>query len=138
MKVRITSVTAPSVSAAIRAVTTALEDQLGLALEKKDYGGGVQQFSAFYVSVDSDLSQNQPYCQMHNRSGKYKDIVTGKMVGYVSLAVPVDPERVLSAAEALPKLLQDLLIEQLEQPTYQLPKNFDRELLLADVKAALA
>lgn len=139
MKLRVTSVTTSSVGELINGVTTKLEDLLRPMLEQKDYGGGVEQFSAFYVSVGSDLEENRPYCQMHNRSGKYKDIVTGKMVSYVGIAIPVDPERVLtSSKEALPKLLHGLLLEQLAAPAYQLPKKFDSQRLLADLKAVLA
>lgn len=139
MKLRVTSVTASSVGELINGVTTSLEDLLRPMLEQKDYGGGVEQFSAFYVSVGPAPEENRPYCQMHNRSGKYKDIVTGKMVSYVGIAIPVDPERVLtSSKEALPKLLHGLLLEQLEAPAYQLPKKFDSQRLLADLKAVLA
>ena len=33
--------------------------------------------------------------------------------------------------------LNALLVEQLEQPAYRMPKMFERDRLLADVKAAL-
>jgi hypothetical protein len=113
MKVRITSVTAPGIGEQISDATTALEDALGAKLENQDYGGGIEQFSAFYIAVDSDLAANGVYCKMHNKSGKYKDVVTGKLVRYVAIAIPLDPKCVgaLSRNE-LKILLQDALAQR--------------------------
>ena len=61
------------------------------------------------------------------------------MVKFVGIAVPVDPETVLGSPQAeLPKLLEGLLLAELESPAYAMPKMFDRQRLLADLKAALA
>jgi len=138
MKLRVTSITVSDVGEQINSVTTALEDLLRPVVAAQDYGGGIEQFAVFFVSVDSDSVENERYCRANNRAGRYKDIVTGKMVSFVGLAIPVDPKTVLSSSrEALQQLLQGLLFEELETPAYTLPKKFNRQRLLADLKAAL-
>jgi hypothetical protein len=139
MKLRVTSITTSEVGELINSVTTSLEDRLRPLIEQRDYGGGIQQFAVFFVSVDSDPLENERYCHANNRASRYKDILTGKMVSFVGIAIPVDPERVLTLSpEALPELLNGLLLEELEAPAYELPPKFDRLKLLTDIKAALA
>jgi hypothetical protein len=139
MKLRVTSITASEVGELINSVTTSLEDRLRPLLEQRDYGGGIQQLALFYVSVDSDPLENERYCCTNNRVGRYKDILTGNMVSFVGIAIPIDPKRVLnSPREGLPKLLQGLLLEELEAPAYALPRKFESQRLVADLKAALA
>lgn len=105
-------------------------------LAPNDYG--VEQFSAFYVSVASDPEENATYCKMNNRAGRFKDVLTGKMIPYVGISIPIDPERVLKARrDTLPQMLSGLLLEHLERPAYVMPDKFDRVRLLADLKAAL-
>lgn len=120
-------------------VTTALEDQLRPHIEPQDYGAGIQQFAVFFVSVDSDPLENERYCLANNRASRYKDLVTGEMVKFVGIAVPIDPALVLrTPPEVLPKLLQDLLVDELATPAYALPKKFDGQRLVADLRTALA
>ena len=139
MKLRVTSITASEVGELISGVTTSLEDRLRPVVEPKDYGGGVEQFAVFFVSVDSDPIENERYCAANNRAGRYKDILTGKMVSFVGIAVPVDPKEVLnSPREALPRRLEGLLLDELESPAYAMPKKFDRPNLVADLRSALA
>jgi len=139
MKIRITSVTAPSVSEPIRNITTVFEARLRTALVEKDYGGGVEQFSVFYISVDSDPTENDQYCKMHNKYGKYKDILTKKMVSYVGIAIPIDPQLILKlSVEKQSQLLAESLLKQLENPSYQFPKKFDYLRLLVDLKSLLS
>ena len=122
----------------ISEVTTKLEDRLCPLFEQRDYGGGIQQLAVFFVSVDSDPIANERYCIANNRASRYKDLLTGEMVRFVGIAVPVDPALVLeSAREALPKLLEGLLLEELDDPAYALPKKFDGKRLFADMKSAL-
>ena len=138
MKIRITSVTAPSVGKSINDVTTTLEDFLSPAFQGKQYGGNIEQLTVFYVSVESEPSENFQYCQKHNRSGKYKDVLSGKMVSYIGLAVPINPDQVIDEG---PPLLRALLIQglftELEHPPYQFPRNFDRQRFLDDLRLAL-
>lgn len=139
MRLRVTSVTASEVGELINSVATSLEDRLGPIVEVNDYGGGVDQFAVFFVSVDSDPMENERYCHANNRASRYKDILTGKMVKFVGIAIPVDPVIVLGSPRAgLPKLLEDLLLEEMESPAYAMPLKFDRQRLLADFKDALA
>ena len=139
MKLRITSITASKVGGLINSVTTALEDQLRPFIEPRDYGGGIQQFAVFFVSVDSDPLENERYCMANNRASRYKDLLTGQMVKFVGIAIPVDPETVLGSPPAeLPKLLKVSLLDELGSPAYAMPKKFDRQRLLADLRAVLA
>jgi hypothetical protein len=139
MKLRATSVTVSDVGELINSFTTDLEDHLRPVVETQDYGGGVEQFAVFFVSVDTDPVKNERYCVANNRAGRYKDVLTGKVVSFVGLAIAVDPKTVLSSSRAaLPQLLQGLLLEELESPPYAMPKKFDRQRLLADIRAALA
>jgi hypothetical protein len=134
MKIRITSVTAPGVSEQIRNITTVFEDRLQSDFVNKSFDG-IEQFSVFYIVVDSDPSGNALYCKMHNKSGKYKDIATGKMISYVGIAIPIDPDLILKLpAENLRRHLWELLLKQLEEPPYLLPKNFNVQRLLNDLK----
>lgn len=138
MKLRITSITASEVGELINSVTTTLEDRLRPLVEPRDYGGGIQQFVVFFVSVDSDSLENERYCIANNRASRYKDIFTGEIVRFVGLAVPVDPAIVLkSPRETLQGVLQGLLLDELATPAYALPKKFDRLALLADLRTAL-
>ncbi len=139
MQLRVTSITASEVGELINSVTTGLEDRLHPVVESKDYGAGVDQFAVFFVSVDSDPIENERYCCANNRAGRYKDMLTGKMVRFVGIAVPVDPHVVLSSPrEVLPRRLEGLLLDELESPAYAMPKKFDRQRLLADLRSALA
>lgn len=139
MKIRVTSIVAPEVRALVSGVTTRLEDRFSPVVEPNDYGGGIDQFAVFFVSVDSDPLENERYCTANNRASQYKDLVTGKMVKFVGIAIPVDPETVLGSPHAeLPKLLEGLLLDELESPAYAMPKKFDRLRLLADLNAVLA
>jgi len=55
------------------------------------------------------------------------------------MAIPVDPAAVLRSSPAeLPELMEGLLLAELESPAYAMPQKFDRQRLLADLKAALA
>ena len=116
-----------------------LEDRLRSLIELRDYGGGIQQFAVFFVSVDSDPVESERYCFANNRASRYKDLLTGQIVKFVGIAIPVDPETVLRSPRAeLPRLLEGLLLAELEAPAYAIPKMFGRQRLLADLKAALA
>lgn len=138
MKLRITSITTSEVGEQINSGTTALEDQLRPLVESRQYGGAVQQFAVFFVSVDSDRQTNERICRANNRAGRYKDILTGQMVRFVGLAVPVEPSIVLrSSPGSLPAILQGLFLDALAAPAYALPQKFDRQGLLADLRAAL-
>lgn len=126
--------TSPTVSEPIRNVTRDFEDLVGPAFSDKSYGG-VEQFSAFYIAVDADPSENAVFCQMHNRSGKYKDFVTGKMVSYVAIAIPVDINSVSGMSkDKLADVLWELLVKEVEHPSYALPKKFDIRGFLDDLK----
>ena len=139
MKLRVTSITASEVGELINSVAVRLEDQLRPVVEPNDYGGGIDQFVVFFVSVDSDPLENERYCTANNRASRYKDLLTGKMVKFVGIAIPVDPETVSGSPQAeLPKILEGLLLDELESPAYAMPKKFDRQRLLADLKAVLA
>jgi len=138
MKLRITSITTSEVGERINSVTTALEDRLRPLVASREYGGDIQQLAVFFVSVDSDASANERYCIVNNRAGRYKDMLTGELVRFVGLAVAVDPAIVLSSSRgALPAILQGLLLDELAAPAYALPEKFDRQALLADLRAAL-
>lgn len=138
MKLRVTSITASKVGELINSVTTRLEDRLRPVVEPNDYGGGIDQLAVFVVSVDSDPLENERYCIANNRASLYKDLLTSKMVKFVGIAIPVDPDTVLVSRQAeLMKHLEGLLLGELESPAYAMPKKFDRQRLLADLKAAL-
>ncbi|HYE71117.1 MAG TPA: hypothetical protein VD932_06310 [Aquabacterium sp.] len=133
-----TSIVSPEVRSLISEVTTRLEDRLGPILGPVDYGGGVDQFVVFFVSVDSDPLENERYCVANNRAGRYKDLQTGKSVRFVGIAIPVSPETVSRTPQGeLPKLLETLLLAELESPAYAMPQKFNRERLLADVRDGL-
>ncbi len=137
MKLRITSITTAEVGELINSATTVLEDRLRPLIEPRDYGGGIQQFAVFFVSVDTDPLENERYCIANNRTSRYKDLLTSEMVRFVALAVPVDPAMVLSMSkESLLFLLQDLLLKELTTPAFALPKKFDKLALLADLRAS--
>jgi hypothetical protein len=139
MKIRVTSIVAPEVRALISSVTTRLEDWLRPAIEPNDYGGGIDQFAVFFVSVESDPVENERYCSANNRASRYKDLLTGEMVRFVGIAVPIAPETVLaSSQDELSNRLEALLLEELESPAYAMPKNFDRLRLLIDLRVALS
>lgn len=139
MKIRVTSITNSEVGELINNVTTRVEDQLRPAVELEDYGGGIEQLTVFFVSVDSDPIENERYCVANNRASTYRDMFSGKTVRFVGIAVPVDPQIVLSSSkEALARLMRDLLFDELTAPAYAMPKKFDRARLLADLKTALA
>lgn len=139
MKLRVTSITDSEVGKLINAITTALEDRLRPLLEPKQYGGGIEQLTIFFISVDSDPLENERYCSANNRSGRYKDMLTGKSVRYLGIAIPIDPQVVLSSSRAaLHKLAESKLLETLETPPYAMPKQFDQKLLFSDVKAELS
>lgn len=139
MKLRITSITASEIGELINSVTTALEDRLRPVIEPREYGEGIQQFAVFFVSVDSDPLENERYCVANNRASRYKDLLTGQMVKFVGIAIPIDPETILGSPRAeLPKLLEGLLLHELASPACAVPKKFDRLRLLADLKAVLA
>lgn len=138
IKLRITSIAASEVGQLISNVTTVLEDRLRPHIEAQDYGADIEQFAVFFVSVDSDALENERYCVVNNRSSRYKHLLTGKMVKFVGIAVPVDPALVLQTSpEALHKILQDLLLEEMATPAYALPQKFDRQRLEADFRTAL-
>ena len=138
MELRITCITAPDVGQLIGDVAIQLEDRLRSVVEPRDYGGGVDQFAVFFVSVDSDPIQNERYCVANNRIGRYKSPMTGQSVKFVGIAVPVDPGTVLdSPATTLPRMLERLFLDELQAPAYAMPRNFNREQLFADISAAL-
>jgi hypothetical protein len=113
MKLRITSITTPEVGEQVNNVTTALEDRLRPFIESREYGGCIREFAVFFVSVDPDTLANERFCIANNRASRYKDILTGEIVRFVALAVPVDPAIVLhSSREALPGVLQRLLLDE--------------------------
>ena len=138
MRFRVTSIVDASVGKLIGSVTTKIEDCLMKELWSRDYGGGIEQFSAFFVSVDDDPLENEMFCMANNKAGRYKNLLTGKMVKFVGISIPVSPSIVLSAEPAtLFRSFKGMLIEELAMPAYAMPKNFDRERLLADIKATL-
>ncbi|HYE71114.1 MAG TPA: hypothetical protein VD932_06295 [Aquabacterium sp.] len=132
------SITATEVGEQVNSVAIALEDRLRPALASKNYGGGVEQFVVFIVSVDAHPLENERYCIANNRAGRYKDMMTGRMVSFVGIAVPVNPEAVRgSSSEGLDRHLHDLLLKELGSPAYAMPKAFDRQRLFEDVVLAL-
>ena len=139
MRLRITSITTPEVGQLVGNLTTMLEDRLRPSIETQDYGTGIAQFVVFFVSVDSDLLENERYCVANNRCSRYKDLVTGEIVKFIGLAVPIDPALILrTPEEALPGILGSLLLDEVAIPAYALPRTFDRPRLAADLRAAFA
>lgn len=141
MRLRITSITTPNVAERIRNVTVSLEDFLRPILMPKDYGGEIDQFCVIFLAfeVDSSSGETQAYYLGHNRSGKYKDFITGEVIRHVTIAIPVSIEQVLSASrDELRGVLEDLLMKELASPSYKLPKKFERERLLSDLTEVLA
>lgn len=135
MKIRVTSVAAAEVGEKITDVTNAMEDLVGPHMAKSDYGAGVEQVSIFYISIGSDLATNLPFCQAHNKAGRYKDPFSGRMVKYVGIAVPLDFEVVQKASpEALNALCWSSLFQTMEALPYSWPKDFDHARLLRDLR----
>lgn len=136
MKLRVSSVTDKSVGGLVNEVSIWLEDELRPKVENSDYG--IEQFSIFFISVDSDILENDKFCQMHNRFGKYKNILDGRMTEYVSIAVPADPAVLVAMSPIeIRQVLVDKLIEQLARPVRRFPKKFENVRLLSDLRIAL-
>jgi hypothetical protein len=75
---------------------------------------------------------------VNNRASRYKDIATGNMIRFLSIAVPVDPGCVLNLSqEALFELLKNSLFKELVTPAYALPKKFNLQKVLIDLRVAL-
>jgi hypothetical protein len=139
MKFRVTSITAPEVGAWINDAVIGLQNRLSPTLDSKDYGGDIGQFVVSFVSVDSDRLENERYCIANNRSSRYKDILTGKMVKFVGIAVPVDPEIFMGLSdEALMPFLEGALLRELEDPSYALPKIFQRLAVFKDIRLSFS
>lgn len=138
MILQITSITGSETGELINGITTTIENQLRPLVEPRNYGGDIQQFIVFFVSVDSDPIENERYCRANNRSSRYKDLLAGETKRFVGLAVPVDPAVVMSSSqEALSGILRSLLLNALAAPAYAMPKKFDRLGVLADFRTAL-
>lgn len=141
MRIRITSITTPNVAEKIRNITVYLEDFLRPILAPKDYGGEVDQFCVIFLAfeVDPSSEETQAYYRGHNRSGRYKDFITGEVVRHVTIAIPVSIEQVLSTSrDELRGVLEDLLMKELASPSYKFPKKFERERLFSDLTDLLA
>lgn len=138
MQLRITSITSSEVGALISGITTALEDRLCPLIEPNQYGTGIDQFVAFFVSVDSDPVANERYYIANNRSGRFQHMLTGETGRFVGIAVPVDPQIVLKYPPGkLSSHLEELFLDELASPAYVMPKRFERERLWHDISTAL-
>lgn len=136
MRIEVTSVAHSEVHGLVCDITNLLEDELRPMIKDCDYGGGVQLFVVSFISVSSDPLDNKRFCVGNNHTGRYKCHFTGETVRFVKIAVPVDPKIVLSTPRSeLLKLFEALLVEELIEPAYALPKKFNRQQLLLDLKS---
>ncbi|MCU0571151.1 MAG: hypothetical protein MUF49_31875, partial [Oculatellaceae cyanobacterium Prado106] len=93
----------------------------------------------FLVSVDVDPIENERCCTANSRIGRYKDLQTGSFVRFVSFAVPISPTIVLDSPIAnLVCLFEQLLLEEVNSPSFVVPAGFDYLSLYQDLKEGLA
>jgi hypothetical protein len=110
----------------VQAVNTALELALSPLFEGISYGGGVDRFVVGIISVWSDPAKNAKSAKPSNKAGYFKNPFTGKIIRYISIAFPVDPEHLsrMSSAE-LELVICDYILGRLQNIGFKLPREFD-------------
>lgn len=138
MKVRVTCITDGIVGRRVSDASVLLEDALTPPLSVRDYAAGVEQFSVFFIAID-DPDRAQQYQKGHDRVGRYKHLVTGNSVKFLSVGVILDyePARILSASE-LPRYLGSSLCARMGSVPAHVPGSFEWRLLSEDIRDALS
>lgn len=138
MKIKFTSVSSQEVSSLLRNVTVSLEDELKPEFLEKSFGHGVDQFVAVVVAVDPSPSENEKFRKQYHSVGKYKDVVTKEWVKFISVALPFDPEHLISMSEQNVRLeLIAALLDRLDNMDLNIPKQFDYKKFAAQLHLAL-
>jgi len=102
-----------------------LEDALGPLFISRDFGGGINQFVATLVAVDSDEAENERFSIDHDKGGRYKDFRTGGPVKFIGVAVRVNPKNLTALSfEQAKSLLAKALLDRLSQPLHCVPSGF--------------
>jgi len=139
MRFRVTSVTDEEAGSIIRDATVKMEDWLNAALGDGDFGTSVEQLVIVVVCVDDDPEENSRFAAKHNKTGRYKHLLTGESVSYISFAVQLAPVVVLPLS--LPSLLSRIsesAIHQLSVRPKRIPKGFDYDRCSEAVSKTLA
>ena len=138
MKFRVTSVTDTDSGTLLSGATVTMEDWLNASLGDGNFGDGVDQFVVVAVAVDDDPEENCRWAKSHDKSGKYKNPVSGEGVRYISSAVLLPPSKVqeLGQQSILPFLCA-ATIRRLASRPKRVPKGFDYERCSKAVSLAL-
>lgn len=125
------------VAACIRSVTTSLEDYFVRHFDGKDYGGGIGQFVFVVVSIGSDFAQIEKTLNDFSKTGRYKDMLTGKSVKYISFSIALDPSSAMrEPSNKIVHKVCNLMLHQLNSPCIDIPAKFNYEAFTADFKIA--
>jgi len=139
MRFRVTSAAGSQEGAWLSDVTVNLEDQLNSELGTLEFGSGIGQFTMVVVSVYDEPEPNEEWCRAHRKLATAKNPLTGEVVRYLSVAVPVAPSAVLAAKDAalLTALVAASAVTVLAERPARLPAGLDFARLSAAVTSAL-
>lgn len=140
MKIRFTSNTWEEISSVISKAIRPLENEFNHLLSNVNYGGGVSQFFAVIIAIDSIevKNQNEKFSKSANKSGSFKHLLTGERIKYISFALEHQYEDLEGKDESeIRKIFCLDLYHRLDVPNIKIPKGFDYEKFSFDIKRHL-
>jgi hypothetical protein len=142
MLIRVTGHICEEIDKLLLPVIASLSEKLNGYLIDKFYGAEVKQFTVVLVAVDSDLLLNSKLAEKYNKTGSYKDLLTGEKIKYFSIGLPFDYLVIASMnAFELNNLICNALINRLNDSTIsrgRLSKEFNYKNFAADMHIALS
>lgn len=138
MRIKVSSVVDESVAKLLREALPPLEDRLNEWFAGKAFGAGVDQFSIFVISLDSNGELNHRFALVHEKGGRYKEPFSEASIRYISMAVPLNCEEVISLdVKAIQREVCGAVERRFSDKTVKVPRGFHVDDFMRNWKAAV-
>ncbi len=138
MNIGVTNVVSESVAEILGSMSVAFEDAIKPHFLGDDFGAGVNEFIVAIIAVDSDIEVNNRFCEKNEKVGSYKHWLSQKVVKFICISLPMDPDKIEKMTEAeVRRAFCEALIEKLKHPVVKIPKKFDYARFVEKMDTAL-
>lgn len=137
MHIKLSSVAGSETIVPLNNFYVALQDALNARFSTESFGK-LDWFMVVIVAVYDEADRNKRFCDQHNKSGSFADPVTKQRESYMSVAVEIAANKVISLSETeLRAELCDRIGAELSRTSVKVSKGFEFTRFVDEMKTAL-
>lgn len=126
MKIRVTDISWPDVSAKIWEITTGMQNALSDLFEGVSFGAGIDQLTIVIISVSSEDAENQRLCKSYNKVVKLRNPISKEQVKVIGFGIPLNSnEAEKMEVPELRKFVCGSVLGKIMNPDFKMPRAFD-------------